>query len=77
MKERYVKIVLSPRDKLNFLLFDLIPEKFLYQNNKIIEQPVITKEVIIQDNNVQDNINIKEDTLMFFDLIDTDVKSNL
>jgi len=75
--DRYIKIKMSHRDKMNLLLFDLIPERLLYQENN---KPSPMKNVITDktEKKVDEvkGMDVKEDTLMFFDYMDDGVKTN-
>jgi len=75
--DRYIKIKMSPRDKMNLLLFDLIPERFLYQENSKPSpmKNVITDKIEKKVDEVK-SMDVKEDTLMFFEYMDDSAKTN-
>jgi len=78
--DRYIKIKMSPRDKMNLLLFDLIPERFLYQENSKPSpmKNVITDKTVNIEKKVDEvkSMDVKEDTLMFFEYMDDSAKTN-
>ena len=75
--EKYVKIKISLKDKLNLLLFDLFPEKIY---NRLNEKKVINLVKKLEKNpdfQVDGDINIEEEEkINFFDHINEDVKTN-